>query len=58
MTCHICSAPEYIESLCFFCWAHVTLMGWSEQECRELEASIAEIARQHDYDRYRFGQEL
>jgi hypothetical protein len=51
MTCHICNADEYTDSLCFFCWAHVTLMGWSEQECQALEATIQEIA-EAQYDEF------
>jgi hypothetical protein len=52
MTCHICNADEYTDSLCFFCWAHVTLMGWSEQECRELETAIQEVDADTWHDRH------
>ena len=51
-TCRICNAEDYVDGLCFWCWWHTVSFNWTEDACREHEAIVAEIAREHDYDRY------
>lgn len=52
MTCYICNAPVYAEGMCFFCWAHITLMEWDEEDCRQLEYVIQEVEADTWHDRH------
>jgi hypothetical protein len=44
--CNICNAEHYAEGFCIWCYIHILILGWSEAECAELEATIERVTHQ------------
>jgi hypothetical protein len=46
--CNNCNAEHYADDYCIFCWIHILILGWSESECAELEATIERVMHQQE----------